>query len=216
MKRAMLKVVALALVLGGVGQVKAGVIDIPTDGTEISYWGPSSSFNQSYGQIFTVPGGSTVLNDYTLTVRYFDTSFPFVSQLYAWNGTTTTGPALFTSGTLNTAPTETPYTFTPNVGVTAGQQYIAFVTNQPNGASLGGSGYGDMAGTYGSYSGGQFEYAGGNPQGGSWSPSAVPNAEFHADFSGAAAVPEPASLTLLGIGAISAIGYAWRRRKPTA
>jgi len=27
------------------------------------------------------------------------------------------------------------------------------------------------------------------------------------------AVPEPSSLTLLGIGAISLLGYGWRRRK---
>ena len=30
------------------------------------------------------------------------------------------------------------------------------------------------------------------------------------------AVPEPASLTLLGLGAVSLIGYRWRRRTPTA
>jgi hypothetical protein len=32
----------------------------------------------------------------------------------------------------------------------------------------------------------------------------------------AAAVPEPASLTMLGIGAVSLMGYAWRRRKKAA
>ena len=34
--------------------------------------------------------------------------------------------------------------------------------------------------------------------------------------SGDAVVPQPASVTLLGIGAFAMLGYAWRRRKPLA
>ena len=37
-------------------------------------------------------------------------------------------------------------------------------------------------------------------------------ANFQANPS-ASAVPEPASLTLLGIGALGLLGYGWRRRK---
>src|SRR5262249_17536700 len=146
----------------------------PSDGSEITFWGPSSPDNQSYGQSFTVMSGDSILNAYTLTVRTASGStFPFVSQVYAWTGSATTGPALFTSGTLTTTATETAYTFSPNIAVTPGQQYIAFVTNQPNGMTLGGTGSGGMSGNnMNPYSGGLFYYAMGTPSGSgnSWQP----------------------------------------------
>jgi hypothetical protein len=64
----------------------------------------------------------------------------------------------------------------------------------------------------------------------SGSPSFNPGAAFGTDhgsliftsfagqttFSATTAVPEPASLTLLGIGAAGLLGYGWRRRRPRA
>ena len=168
---------------------KADSINDPGNGSTIFYWGPSSGFNQSYGVIFTAP--EAVLDDFSLTVDSTDTNFPFVSQVYAWNGTTTVGPALYTSGVQNTTLTMTTYTWIPDITLTTGDEYIAFVTNQPFGVSLGGSGDGAMeAGN------GPFEFAVGAPAGGSWS-TFVENAEFQADFS-ASSVPEPSSILMLG------------------
>ncbi len=235
---------ALALLLGSVAQAKASVIDIPGNGT-FGTWGPRT--NQSWGQSFTVLPGDTVLNDYTLTVGSPPTinplsDFLFVSQVYAWNGSSTIGSALFTSSVL-TIPDDydTPITFFPDIAVTPGQQYIAFVTNQPNGVALSGSGYGYMLlDTLNNYSGGGFFYTSGNPDAASttWSaPPTIPDAAFHADFS---SVPEPSSLvawsglcamgsavsiaaadvstSLVAWSGLCAMGLigAWRRRKRAA
>jgi hypothetical protein len=40
--------------------------------------------------------------------------------------------------------------------------------------------------------------------------------EFRILVAQATAVPEPASLTLLGLGAICTLGYGWRRRRQQA
>jgi hypothetical protein len=207
MKRLFLGLAAAVILLGDTGRSMADFIDIPSGGSIEFYWGPSSGGNQSYGEIFTVPGSSTVLNDYTLTVAS-DSSFPFVSQLYAWNGTTTIGPALFTSDVLTTTSTLTSYTFNPDISVTAGNQYIAFVTNQPNGVSLGGSGLGIMAQTNSSFPGAGFAFAEGNPAGGSWFPFGTINEQFHADFSSPSPAPVPSTL-LMSLILFGMVGTVW-------
>lgn len=218
MKRILCGVAAVFAVLILVENVSAAlIIDIPTNGSRIVYWGPSSGGNQSYGQVFTVPLGASVLDDYSLTVSSFGGLFPFVSQVYAWSGTNVSGPALFTSGPpITTTPSMTTYDFFVGIPVTAGQQYIALVTNQPFGVALGGVGLGAMAAdTSNPYSGGDFFYTVGNPAAGTWFGGGFyGDAQFHADFSGPAAapVPEPATIAIWSlVGCVGAI-YGRRRR----
>jgi PEP-CTERM motif len=190
----------------------AAAIDNPDNGEQIFYWGPSAvGGGQSYGDIFTAP--QSVLNDFTFTVAAVDTNFPFVAQVYAWNGTAPTGSALYTSGLFNTTLSLTPYTFTPNISLTASDQYVAFVTNEPNGVSLGGSGNGEMEASDGG-TGGAFEFVEGDPVTGGWQTYSIGAAEFHADFSDSTApVPEPFTLSLFGAGVAGAAVLRRRKKK---
>jgi hypothetical protein len=70
--------------------------------------------------LFTAP--ESTLDDFSVTVSDFDTPFPFVSQVYAWDGSETIGPALYTSGVGDTTSSLTTYTYSPDMHVTAGDQ----------------------------------------------------------------------------------------------
>ncbi len=184
-------------------RAQAASINDPGNGGIIDFWGPSSDGNQSYGVIFTAPGAS--LDAFSLTVDSTGTNFPFVSQVYAWNGTTTVGPALYTSGVQDTTTTMTTYTWDPNLTLTTGDEYIAFVTNQPFGSGLGGHGDGQMeAGN------GPFEYAVGAPVGDIWYTYGE-GAEFQATFSPSATVPEPSSV-ILPLTVLLAAAFVVRKR----
>jgi hypothetical protein len=186
------------------------VVNAPNGGDPIQYWGPSAvGGGQSYGLVFTAPDSE--LLDFSLTVSDDGgSSYPFVSQVYAWNGSQTSGAALYTSGVDTTTSTMTTYTFTSDIGVTPGDQYIAFVTNQPGGTSLGGSGVGFMEQGTGPAT---FMYAEGDPSApGDWFPYGS-NASFNADFSSGVSpgVPEPSTWALLLLG-FAGIGFAGYRR----
>jgi hypothetical protein len=197
--------VATAL-LSSIGAVGAATIDYPANGNTVHYWGPSSLDNQSYGEIFTAP--QAVLDDYSLSV-YGTQSFPFVSQVYQWTGSTTVGSALYTSVTSNTTTTLTTFTFSPDMVLIPGDQYIAFVTNQPSGVSLGGSGFGYMETS--SVNRNNFRFAEFDPQGGTWFPD-VTDAAFTANFSDVSSTPLPATLPLFA-GGLGLVGMFARRRK---
>lgn len=196
----------LALCAAGLPPARASVIDIPILNLLAGSWGPGSG--QSYGQIFTAPSADAFLFDYSFRVGA-NVQFQFVSQVYAWGGSTATGPALFTSESvltplpLNSLAT---YVFSPSIPVIGGHQYIAFVTNQPDGIPFGGplESSGTMALNQDDlYAAGQFAFnTGGNPATGPWSLT-LGNADavFHATF-----VSEPATLVLFACGLAGLIG----------
>ena len=127
-------------------EAKADTINIASDNETVGWWGPSTG--QSYGEIFVAP--QPILDDFTLWVSSVGqnggaiVNFPFVAQVYQFNGATTVGGALYTSATMTTTSTMSAFTFSPNITLTPGAEYIAFVTNEPNGVSLGGRGVGLM------------------------------------------------------------------------
>jgi hypothetical protein len=192
---------------------RANTINDAANGIDVHFWGPSSEGNQTYGQVFTAP--QSILNDYSLTVSSSN-AFPFKSQIYFWNGSGTTGAALYTSATFETTTSFATYTFTPSINLIAGDQYVALVTNQPEGVSLGGTGTGTME--LSSANGSYFTFTEGDP-GGNWlCPQGLchdsgfyRSADFKADFS-VSTVPESSTWAMMILG-FAGLGFMAYRRK---
>lgn len=93
------------------------------------YFGPSPS-SVTYGQVFTAPITGT-LNSFTL---YLNGGVGALrGAVGVWNGPSTYGVGYGESSNLFTSASVTsnnagPYTFSPNVNVTAGQQYVAYLS----------------------------------------------------------------------------------------
>jgi hypothetical protein len=184
-------------------------------GVIIGDWGPSAlGGGQSYGLVFTAP--QSELNDFSVAVSSdasVETVIPpllFVAQVYAWNGSETTGFALYTSAANILVANLKTYTFTADIAVTEGASYIAFVTSQPGGVSLGGSWSGWMQAGYGPAT---LWFAEGNPSApGAWVNGApFGNAWFNANFS--SGVPEPSTWAMMLAGFAGLRFLRYRRNK---
>ena len=220
MPRMLCATVVLSLFLMATG-TKAATIDYAPNGPVVEFWGAGAgASNISYGQTFTAP--EAILQSYSLIVAQGNqTSFPFVSQIYHYQSAVV-GPALFTSAVSFTTTNFTAYTFFPNINLIAGDQYIAVVTNDPNGVSLGGNdpiigGLGLAAGTDTVTAG--FHYATGDPSiGANWLCTGPglggclgTALAFHAEFSDPAPLPAALPLFATGLGALGLLG--WRRKR---
>jgi len=183
-------------------------------GTINSFGTPDS---QIYGEVFTAPITGT-LSSFTL----FLSGNSAVTQLYGgvgdWNGSNPNS-FLYTSGNVP-GTGGGPFTFSPNISVTAGQQYVAFLSV----FGISSAGQSDMPwGFVPSTPGleGFFWYnfsngSHGTPTTASWS-TVGGDAEFSVTVDAVgASTPLPAALPLFASGA-GALGlFGWRRKKKAA
>jgi hypothetical protein len=179
-------------------------ITTPGD-TEIHNFGwPNTA---TYGQIFTAPVTDNNLDSWTFNLRKDggnNCNFQFF--VMGWNGSTATGSILYQSATaVVTSTSFQAFTFLPNLTLTPGGSYVAFINESGlNGTTA--SSIQMQGSSANSYAGGDFRYLNngdtfGQVSSSAWSTYSVPDMTFTAVFS---SVPEP---TTFIAGALLALPF---------
>ena len=174
------------------------------------------------GQTFTVPTGYSFLQSFSLwlsndpSLTFQTDELSFRAYIAPWTGTSAGAP-IYQSATFTGVNSQAyPQVSSLNLNVTAGNQYVAFVSSA--GLPSNPDAYAAIEMSLASYAGGEFVFTDGDftqPwfEDGS---SELGNAQFSATFSAAAitAVPEPSTLILLafGFGVLFALTSAARAR----
>ena len=230
----------LALLLGGVGQIRADLVYDTTyawDGSSVvSTWGSTQSgATPTYGQTFVAPAFPNIaLENFTFYLNGFGgggTTY-FTADVYAWSGSLIAGnpvqgamgSALYTSPLMSITDNLSGnfQQVTVNTGgvlLTPNVNYVALLTTTDPGSMAA------NANSNGSWAFGAllFQHVQGDGGGGfnfSDSTTSVTAPWDDSSDSGdlawtadLAAVPEPSSLVLLGLGAAGLPGAGWIRRQ---
>jgi hypothetical protein len=223
MKCSSLAVALLALLCGGLGQAKAGIVIDTTPNWSGQGITPFGEPNAAFGQTFNAP--ASILSSFVLLVEYAGVSSPppplnFKAYVMAWGGSKATGPVLYESNLQTLQPDTGAFlTFeTGGIALTVGSEYVAFL-DVPDQYYfvLAQAILGYVPAYIPSYAGGTAVFFGGGPGFGLLSTEDWINPggdlAFRADFTN---VPEPASLTMLSMGILGLSAYTWRRRKKAA
>jgi hypothetical protein len=209
----------------------AVVIDTTSswNGTDVVY--PFGETNTAtYGQTFTVTGADVYLNSFTfyLNDRLDPDYVDFAAYVYAWDGNSASGSALYTSAAMSTTNNGGAGGFeaininTGGIQLTSGQQYVAlFSASAYFDGAVGLADVGWMANAS-AYTGGAFVYYNNGSNFGllttnTWNGLAWGgDLAFMMDLSAtpvASAVPVPAAAWLFGSGLMGLVGISRHRAR---
>ncbi|WP_256731615.1 PEPxxWA-CTERM sorting domain-containing protein [Sphingomonas sp. dw_22] len=201
-----------------------------TGGATTILTGVGTSSINAMGSTFTV-GAQTQLDSFSFSLadpnRFNSADYLFKAYIYAWNGSSPIGTALYESSLQQYAfgPSGREYSFdTGGIALDSGEKYVLFFSNAGVQASDATKGVGTKFQRQDVYAGGELVFSLGGDGfssmlAGPWTTSGsvrgTYDMAFKVDFSDPAGVPEPAAWGMM-IGGLGLAGASMRHRRRKA